>query len=982
MLLLALQVAIAAPTPYWQQRVAYTINASLDEPSGVLSGHARIVYFNQSPDTLRDFYVHQYLNAFRPGSRWSAVDSAEGRNRFQHMRDPDYAFERITRSTVMGEAITPDYPNAPDSTIAHWRLPQRLAPGDSMVVEIDWLARPSTLPRRQGRRGRRFDFAQWYPRVVVYDKLGWQPHPLYPAGEFYGEFGTYDVTLDLPEDQVIGSTGVAVEGDPGWEDARADKTQPVTYQRDWYGPVISGRPPARQPGRKAVRFVARDVHHFAFSLNPDYRYEEGRYGGVVVRVLYLPEDSATWGQGIAVQRTEAALGWLDTLFGKFPWPQITNVHRIDGGGTEFPMMIMDGSAGQGLITHEVGHNYLMGILANNEWREGWLDEGFTEFQTAWFNEVRGEPTGNETVERNMLDWDLEGWSQPVALPGEAYRDFTTYNNMIYNKGRLFFQQLRYVVGDSVMRQILRTYYDRWRLKHVDELAFRSVAEEASQRDLGWLFGQLHDTPLYDARIKKVERERTRDGGWRTTVVVQQLGDGRTPIEIGDKDVVFARSIGLAAEERVTFETRRRPGRLRLDPHVRSRDWNMLNNWEPTGLLFRNRRPRDVVRLDLVTKDTSRRDATVTRWLPVVWYNDFGGVMIGAHSRSSYLGRVRRGLNLGGVRTRGFRSPGDGRYAQNYAFYSRNSFAFMRSEGTLAWWHAEGRGGASLSIDRSLRRRRMQSTDPRVGFDLTWMAVTNTGYLDARLWENGGTVEAGPWIGTTIRKDSTDWRIRAGLRGGVVYRHPTPGFESNKRYDVEGFARATVQASVRGPGPGGTRLGARVFGGGYAADHSPLLQRRIFVAGADPYQTFTQPMLRSRGALFVRPDFQYHAPGDANLRAFRPDLGGRWAVSLNLEASRPLLTRSTGFARQIALGLFADGGLVDSRGLSLTAGNAETTALYDAGIGLTASLRIGALAWTTRFEFPFLVSRFTYSADPNGRDARTAFRWQVSLEPSF
>src|SRR6185503_3000527 len=97
MLLLILQVAVAAPapTPYWQQRVAYTINAALDEPSGVLSGRARIIYSNQSPDTLRDFYVHQYLNAFRPGSRWSAVDSAEGRNRFQHMRDPDYAFERI-----------------------------------------------------------------------------------------------------------------------------------------------------------------------------------------------------------------------------------------------------------------------------------------------------------------------------------------------------------------------------------------------------------------------------------------------------------------------------------------------------------------------------------------------------------------------------------------------------------------------------------------------------------------------------------------------------------------------------------------------------------------------------------------------------------------------------------------------------------------------------------------------------------------------
>ncbi len=119
---------LAVDSTYWQQRVAYEIVASVDEPSGVLSGNARISYVNQSPDTLRDFYVHQYLNAFRPGSRWSAVDSAEQRVRFQHMKDPDYAFERVTASRIMGMDRAPDYPYAPDSTIAHWRLPRPLAP--------------------------------------------------------------------------------------------------------------------------------------------------------------------------------------------------------------------------------------------------------------------------------------------------------------------------------------------------------------------------------------------------------------------------------------------------------------------------------------------------------------------------------------------------------------------------------------------------------------------------------------------------------------------------------------------------------------------------------------------------------------------------------------------------------------------------------------------------------------------------------------
>src|SRR2546422_1925568 len=159
---------LAVDSSYWQQRVAYEIVASLDESSGVLSGSVRISYVNQSPDTLRDFYVHQYLNAFRPGSRWAAVDSAEGRERFQHMRDPDYAFERITQASLG----TPDYPNAPDSTVAHWRLPRPLAPGDSMDIAIQWRAPPPTFPPPPGRPGRRLGFAPRDPKGVVYAKYG------------------------------------------------------------------------------------------------------------------------------------------------------------------------------------------------------------------------------------------------------------------------------------------------------------------------------------------------------------------------------------------------------------------------------------------------------------------------------------------------------------------------------------------------------------------------------------------------------------------------------------------------------------------------------------------------------------------------------------------------------------------------------------------------------------------------------------------
>jgi hypothetical protein len=225
------------PSPragYWQQDVRYEINARLDESRFELAGGELIVYVNNSPDTLTTFSLHLYLNAFRPGSRWSDADSVERRRRFNDLKDPDYAYNHVRDVQIMGKPVEPIYPFAPDSTIVRFELPAPLAPGASMRVTMGWDARPSTLPRRQGRRGRAYDFAQWYPKVVVYDKHGWNEHPVYPGGEFYGEFATFLVDLELPADEVMGATGVPLCGDPGWERANQVPDRPVEYQREYY----------------------------------------------------------------------------------------------------------------------------------------------------------------------------------------------------------------------------------------------------------------------------------------------------------------------------------------------------------------------------------------------------------------------------------------------------------------------------------------------------------------------------------------------------------------------------------------------------------------------------------------------------------------------------------------------------------------------------------------------------------------------------
>ncbi|MGE0556258.1 MAG: M1 family metallopeptidase, partial [Gemmatimonadales bacterium] len=600
MLVALLLLQTAAPTPaYWQQQADYWIEASLDESRGVLSGTERLEYRNNSPSSLDKLYFHLYLNAFRPGSRWADADSAEGVRRFNDLRDPDFGFNHVGNVRVDGRPVPLSYPYAPDSTIVELTLSSPIPPGGVARVELDFDARPSTLPRRQGRRGRAYDFAQWYPRVAVFDKRGWQDHPLYPAGEFYGEFGSFTVRLDVPDDQVVGATGVPVCGDPGWERANRQPDRPVEYERDRYPgfsrTISADLCAAAGPGRKTILWRAEDVHHFAISMRPDYRYEGGRHGEVAVHVLYQPGDEQSWGNGTAVRRTETALAWLRDLFGPFPWPQITNVHRIEGGGTEFPMMIMDGSPGLGLILHELGHNYLMGILANNEWREGFLDEGFTSFQTSWFFETNPPAADAEAAaerreaiyrgtERGILGWDLDERSEPTSLVSERYRDFPTYSTMIYSRGELFFQQLRAIVGDETMRRILRTYYDRWKLKHVDEEAFRQVAEEVSGRDLRTFFAQwLHGSVLYDYAVGKVRMRRAPDRGadvWAVRVEVKRKADGIFPVELmvrSDRDTVRVTTDGIAEVAWVDLEIRGKPKEVMVDPDARAHDWNMLNN---------------------------------------------------------------------------------------------------------------------------------------------------------------------------------------------------------------------------------------------------------------------------------------------------------------------------------------------------------------------------------------------------------------------
>ena len=989
-LLLLQQAAVAEPrSSYWQQEVAYEISARLDEPRGVLEGTERIRYRNRSPDPLTTFSLHLYLNAFRPGSRWADADAAEGRRRFNDLGDPDFAYNHVRDVRIMGVPVEPIYPFAPDSTIVRFELPRPLAPGDSATVELAWDARPSTLPRRQGRQGRRFDFAQWYPKVVVYDRYGWEEHPLYPAGEFYGEFATFLVDLDVPQDQVIGATGVPVCGDPGWERANRLPARPVEYQRDYYGAASpsAGACSTDEPGRKRVRWYAEQVHHFALSLNPDYRYEGGRFHEVAVHVLYQPGDSSSWGQGVAVERTEKALAWLDGLFGPFGWPQITNVHRIEGGGTEYPMMIHDGSADQGLIVHELGHNYTMGLLANNEWREGWLDEGFTSFQTTWFWELNGRPSGYPADEAQILELDLDGFAEPPSQVAETYRDFVSYQIAIYTRGELFFHQLRYLVGGETMHRILRTFYDRWKYRHVDEAAFREVAEEVSGRDLSTLFAQwLHTTELYDYAVGRVRTAPLADG-WLTRVEVVRKAPGRIPVEVAvlaAGDTALVRTEGDAAREWVEIQTRTRPRAVLVDPRVRTHDWNMLNNRKDLGFsLSRLFAPAPGAEFYVhpYFSTRSRRDRATVGLQPAVWYNDAGGVTLGVRGRTDYFGKYEQNSWLL-THSTGW-GVDRGVHDQDFWVRLRNP-TLLRAPNTtqtLDLFNVEGRFGLSAAVERSRRAHLTFGPTWTQGIALQWVQPDDFRYLDRGYYDDAGTVEVRVHHGVTTQAGRWELGLRTSLGGGLAYHRDGLGTGARPNLDPFYF-RGTLETTARRALGGSLSIGARLFGGVASGNRGAAKQRQIYFQGADPLAQIDNPFLRSRGALLVGDDIRYQVPGGAGVRGVDSRISSSAIVALNLELERTVHARPRGrLFNRLALAVFTD----LSQGIGGPAQpltGAAIRFLADAGVGLRAEHRIGDTRFATRFDLPLYLSKPAVAQDRALGDDPLAFRWVFSFQPAF
>ena len=914
----------------------YRLRATVDDRSGTVTGTIEIRLRQTGSDT----------------ARWIALSLGRA-----ILRDPRFDGERAAYA-----------PSADASEPVRLTLPRPLFPGDSVVFTAAWEARVSPSAFQTGRR-RRVELVDWYPRVIDMASATTVPDPA---------FGTVLLRLDVAEDQVVGGTGVPLCGDPGWHAAAAFPSTRITLQRGWYG---NPRDPeaGRQgcegaaAGRKVLTWYAENVMELALAMSPTFRYEEGDFLERPVHVLYEQGEERLWGAGLAARRTEAGMAWILELGGPYPWPELTVVHT-DGSDQARPMLLLAGVPTQaGILT-------LLGMLATQQIMSGgarMFTLGTAGYQTAWFFETLGRHGDYERLEREILDWDLDGLArldEPLGAASGASPCGTTY----CRRTEFMSYQLRHWAGgDAPMRRLYRTLYDRFQLKPTAPGAFQEIASELIRPRPDPLYDQLpRGGTLYDDAIASARRERM-DGNWRTTIVVERRAKGLFPQTlwiIADGDTAVARAAALTPRETLTVVSRTRPRRAILDPLARSHDWNMLNNQRTFGFGWLHVVPnqRTDTYLDTFFSRHTARDRLTVGWAPVAWYNDAGGWTLGTRVREDYLGRFE--LNEALVS----RSTGwgvrNGHTAMGGRVRIENPVA-LRATGwsqELAGAWEEGRATARIGVTRRYGSSIRDRTERTVGLSLGWLGVTDSAYLDPRSWEDAGTLEL--TLATVVAESARTWPVRVGatLAGGYSY--------ANAGNPAAGgvYGRLTLDGSVRSVTRSRLGVGLRVFAGATLPSDPVPRQRRIPLAGADPYQRFASPFLRSRGSILASSGFHYHAPGGAGLRGFDDRLSAPRALGATVELEYTLSRRPRGgLFYRIALAGFADGALADG---DLAAADRLTTAA-DAGLGLRLDHRLGRTSFQTRLDLPLWISRPALAQD-DGPRRPVGFRWTFSFVPAF
>ena len=662
---------------YWQQDVNYKIKARLNEKTDIISATEELTYYNNSPDTLSFVFFHLYQNAFQPGSYFDKMTKENGVT-------PKYGIYEAQKKNTEILELLPDgiaLKKEEDNTIVKVYLTKPLLPNDSVTFSIAFNSYFDSGTQRRRMKMfktfgyKHFDGVHWYPRICVYDrKFGWETDQ-HMEKEFYGDFGSFDVELNMANDLIVEATGELQNQNQVLPDELRKQLDISNFKNKPMNSPPSVVIPYDSTGRlrKTWKYHAINVHDFAFTADPTYRIGESEWNGVKCIALAQEPVASHWQN--AAEYTAKIIKTYSEDFGMYVYPKMVVADARDG--MEYPMLTLDGGWDpnfRDLFTHEVGHNWFFGMVGTNETYRAYMDEGFTQFLTSWACEkidgpLRVQPKPDSKYVDRFTEPDYIRNSEVFApfmidvVRGEETNisrhsnDFNTalrhgggYRN-VYFKTAVMLYNLQYVLGEELFSNAMKHYFSQWKIAHPYPEDFRNSIIQYTHVDLNWFFDEwLETSKTIDYSIKSVKAQKIFG---EYTITLERKGQMQMPIDlevIDNYDSVYKFHI-----PNTWFVKKTEPGtkvlpkwfgwdkiqptydalvripkgikQVIIDPSDRLADADMRNNRNPMPIAYA---------FDSKVRNMPDWKHYEVYARPDLWYNSFDGIKAGVHINGNFM----------------------------------------------------------------------------------------------------------------------------------------------------------------------------------------------------------------------------------------------------------------------------------------------------------------------------------------------------------
>lgn len=509
-------------TPYWQQEANYEMDIDIDVKKYQYQGKQKLSYTNHSPDTLNRVFYHLYFNAFQPGSemdvRSRTIADPDPRvgDRISKLKEDEMGYLKVETLKQNGKKIKYEVVG----TVLEVELHQAILPGEEVVFDMEFEGQVPLQIRRSGRQnkeGVELSMTQWYPKIAEYDFEGWHAHP-YIGREFHGVWGDYDVKIKIDKNYTIGGTGYLQNPNEighGYEDEGV-KVKNRGKTKTWH-------------------FVAPKVHDFAWAADPDFLHDRlTAEDGTELHFIYKDNKDIIKNWKKLQPDTEKMLLYFNEHIGPYPYNQYTVIQGGDGGMEYAMSTLITGERTYpslfGVTAHELAHSWFQQVLATNESKHEWMDEGMTTYISSLAeNEIleKGEDFPLSRAYQGYIALANSEVQQPLTSQADRWRFNQAYGISAYSKGAIFLSQLGYLIGEDLLAETLKRYFDEWKFKHPTPNDFKRVAEKVSGAELDWyLIDWTQTINTIDYGIKNASQE-----GDLLNVELERIGMMPMPIEV-------------------------------------------------------------------------------------------------------------------------------------------------------------------------------------------------------------------------------------------------------------------------------------------------------------------------------------------------------------------------------------------------------------------------------------------------------------------